>query len=67
MQKRIAAALLANAFALATVAGPALAAALANSNCTGPKAKRPASCHESGQPGPGNFVADGGGALAPNH
>jgi hypothetical protein len=42
MQKRIAAALLAHAFALA-------------------------SCHESGQPGPGNFVADGGGALAPNH
>ncbi len=63
MQKRIAAALLANNFALATVAG----AAIANSNRMGPKDERPASCHESGQPGPGNFAADGGGALTPNH
>ena len=39
----------------------------ADPNCTGNPADRPASCHETGQPGPSNFVAGGGGALAPNH
>jgi hypothetical protein len=39
----------------------------ADPNCTGPKADRPASCHETGKPGPSNFVAGGGGARAPNH
>ena len=41
--------------------------AFADPNCTGPKADRPGSCHETGKPGPSNFVAGGGGALAPNH
>jgi hypothetical protein len=41
--------------------------AFADPNCTGSKADRPGSCHETGQPGPSNFVAGGGGALAPNH
>jgi hypothetical protein len=41
--------------------------AFADPNCTGPKADRPGSCHETGEPGPSNFVAGGGGALAPNH
>ena len=39
----------------------------ADPNCTGNPADRPASCHETGQPGPSNFVAGGGGALEPNH
>jgi hypothetical protein len=41
--------------------------AFADPNCTGNPADRPASCHDTGQPGPGNFVAGGGGALPPNH
>jgi len=41
--------------------------AFADPDCTGPKSDRPGSCHETGQPGPSNFVAGGGGALAPNH
>ena len=48
---------------MVTVAVPAFA----DPNCTGKPADRPASCHETGQPGPSNFVAGGGGALAPNH
>ena len=48
---------------LAAMAVPAFA----DPNCTGNPADRPASCHETGQPGPGNFVAGGGGSLAPNH
>jgi len=39
----------------------------ADTICIGPKADRPASCHETGKPGPSNFVAGGGGSLAPNH
>jgi hypothetical protein len=41
--------------------------AFADPNCTGNPGGRPASCHDTGQPGPSNFVAGGGGALAPNH
>jgi hypothetical protein len=43
-------------------------AAFADPDCTGDPADRPASCHDTGQPGPGNFVdnADGGTAV-PNH
>ena len=41
--------------------------AFADPNCTGLTADRPGSCHETGQSGPSNFVAGGGGALAPNH
>ena len=41
--------------------------AFADPDCTGPIDERPGACHETGQPGPGNFVAGGGGALAPNH
>lgn len=48
---------------LAAMAVPAFA----DPNCTGNPADRPASCHDTGKPGPGNFVAGGGGALAPNH
>jgi hypothetical protein len=41
--------------------------AFADPNCTGPKDERPGACHETGGPGPSNFVAGGGGSLAPNH
>lgn len=40
-------------------------ATFADPDCTGDPANRPASCHNTGQPGPGNFVdnADGGTAV----
>jgi hypothetical protein len=42
--------------------------AFADPDCTGNPDGRPASCHDSGQPGSGNFVdnADGGTAVT-NH
>ena len=52
------------AMALAMV----MPAALADPNCTGPLADRPASCHETGQPAPANFVDNpDGGTAVPNH
>ena len=41
--------------------------AFADPNCTGPPTDRPGACHESGKPGPSNFVGPGGGARQANH
>jgi hypothetical protein len=59
--------LLAVALVMAAMA-IAMPLALADPNCTGPLTDRPASCHDTGQPAPANFVdnADGGTAV-PNH
>jgi hypothetical protein len=66
MRKRIA--LLVTALMLAlTMAFGSAGAAFADPDCTGPKNERPKACHKTGEPGPSNFVAGGGGALAPNH
>jgi hypothetical protein len=59
--------ILAVALVMAAMMAAMAMPALADPNCTGNPADRPASCHETGQPGPGNFVAGGGGSLAPNH
>ena len=67
MRKRVTPLLAAIMMASAISFGGA-AVAFADPDCTGNPADQPASCHDTGQPGPGNFVdnADGGTAV-PNH
>jgi hypothetical protein len=66
MRKRVTLLFAAIMMALAMSIGAA--AAFADPDCTGNPEDRPASCHDTDQPGPGNFVdnADGGTAV-PNH
>jgi len=58
---------LAAALVMAAMLAAMTMPAFADPDCTGNPDGRPASCHDTGKPGPGNFVAGGGGALAPNH
>jgi hypothetical protein len=49
--------------ALSATAGPGIA----DPDCTGSPGGRPSACHDSGRPGPANFVGPGGGARQANH